>query len=131
MAAAATNGNRHMIRESTNEIPTMPMLPFNNFSARLMYGPAFIRGISLKRISPVGSGGNPSLGNSGSPSVGIGPPGSTSAPSWGSLGSASNGTAPAGIFGRGSPTGVPVGKSVKLGGSFLSGITAPLYHERQ
>src|SRR5262245_22847215 len=130
MAAAATNGNRHMIRESTNEIPTMPMLPFNNFNARLMYGPAFIRGISLKRISPVGS--NPSFGNSGSPSTEIGPPGSTGAPSRGSLGSASNGTAPAGIFGRDSPTGVPFGRSGRLGGrGFLSGMTAPLYHGRQ
>src|ERR1043166_362197 len=118
-----------MIRDSTNEIPTIPMLPFNNLRARLMYGPASMRGISLKRISPVGSGGNPSFGSSGSPSAEIAPPGSTGAPSRGSSGRASAGIAPDGRFVRGSPVRVPVGKSGGRG--FLSDITAPLYHGRQ
>ena len=77
-----------MIRDRTNETVTKPMWPFNSFRARLMYGPAFIFGISLKRMFPPVIGGNPSFGSSGSPSEGIALPGNGGKPS---LGSASNG----------------------------------------
>src|SRR5262252_4164190 len=102
IAAAATNGSRNMTSDSRNETATILILPRNNLSARLRYGPAFKRGTSLKRMLPLGSGGSPSFGSSGSSPAGI---------------------APGGSFGACSPIGVPAGKSGKFAGSgFGSGI---------